>query len=253
MNDQFAQAKKFKITLDTLQVSENEYVKNYDPKSFFGIGELQDEIDFLNVNQELMDACLFFCINKLRKKYHRQQLVFDQQLYKLGLTYTKTNSSSNFDNDGKDQIKVEKSVKYFTKQESFHAKQIHPTVHNIKLMNMKGVRGYYYNKGAVTSDESEWGLYKGNSKYKNDTTKVHEEIEPMTYLEFCDQVSKQFMQQSKQIIKNKAFSLGACSVMFDPKTLFKNKIPSVKVIFIYAGKRTALISNEDFDTSIYGD
>lgn len=248
-----AQGKKFKHALDTIHVNDNTYLENYDYNTFFDIGELSDEINFLEINHELMDACLFFSINKLRKKYHRPLLEHNMNLYKVTATYTRTNYSGNFEYDKKDFARADKAVNYFAKEEQFHASQLKTVVNTQKLMNLKGVFNYYYDKPSVTTEESDWGLVKGSSKNRFDTTKTKEFIAPLTYLELCNQLSKQFASKFRKDLRSKAYSEGSCSVLFDQKTLFKKKIPSVKVIFIFAGERTALIPKEEEEISIYPD
>lgn len=247
----FGQGKKFKTMLDTMVLAENAYLTNYDEKTFFQIGDLREEINYLEIDHELLDACLFFCINRLRKKYRKSILIFNQDLYRLTTTYVHSNHSNNFDHDQKDLHRVSKAVNYFSNQKNFHAKQLYSSVETVKLMDMKGVYNYYFDKSAVVDDISEWGIYKGHSKNKNDTTKIKEEVSTLTYFGFCDKLSKVLVSDNRLALKSKAYSEVACSVLFDPKTIFRKKIPSVKIIFVYAGKRTALISNDDFDTSIY--
>lgn len=246
-----SQGKKFKLALDTIQVQDNEYLENYDYTTFFDLGELQDEIDFLNINHELLDACLFFSINKLRKKYHRPILVHDMDLYKVTATYTRTNYAGNFEYDKKDFARADKAVAYFAKENQFHSSQLKTVVNTQKLMNLKGVFSYYYDKPSVTEEESDWGIVKGSIKNRYDTTKSKEFIEPLSYLEFCSQISKQFATKFRRDLRSKAYTEGSCSVLFDPKTLYRKKIPSVKIIFIFAGKRTQLIAEETKEISIY--
>ncbi len=247
----FSQGKKFKNKLDTIQIEENEYLENYTESEFFGLSELQDEIDFLNINQKLIDACLFFSINKLRKKYHRPALEHNMDLYKMASAYTQTSYLSSFQNDKKDKTKASKAVKYFAKKLEFHSSQLKTVVNTQLLMNLKGVYQFYYDKPSVTNNESDWGIVSGSSKHRFDSTKTKEFIAPLTYSEFCNQLSKQFSLRHRKDLKNKAFSEGSCSVLLDPRTIFKKKVPSVKVIFVYAGKRTALIEGEADDVFIY--
>lgn len=247
------QSKKFKKSLDTISVSPNEYLENYSYTDFFELSELQDEIDFTNVNQELLDACLFFSVNKLRKKYHRPILENNMDLYKLSAAYTHSNGSSSFESDKKDFQKASKAVNYFARTKSYHSGQLKTVVNTQKLMDLKGVFNYYYDKSSVKNEESDWGLVKGDSKNRLDSTKTKEYIEPLTYLDFCDQLSKQFGMKFKKDLRNKAYSEAACSVLIDSKSVFKKRIPSAKIIFVFTGKRTELIEQQEENVTIYPD
>jgi hypothetical protein len=240
-----AQTKRFKLWMDTVQMEENSYFEQYDYKSFFVLGETQDQIDFENIDQELLDACVFYAINKNRKKLHRKQLTHSQELYKTASVYTQYSSSYAFDGDKRDIKNADKVIKYFAMKNDFNCAQLNTTVTLCQLMDKKPLQKFHYNRKKDKNEESDLGLYKRSVKRINDSTVVREELNPMTYVQFAEYITRYYIKRQLRTMRSKAWTSASCSVIVDPRTLHKNKLPSAKIVYVLAGQRTALIEEED--------
>jgi hypothetical protein len=241
----YSQSKKFKKWIDTVQIEDNQYIKENTYKTFYGLAEIDDEIDLLNYNHHLLDACLFFSINHWRKKRSRKSFTHSQELYKTASVYTRYYSSNSFSGDTKDIQKAKKTVKYVANKYNYHCSQLTATVHTSKVMNIKNFKRFHYDRKDVKNGDSEFGLYKGNIELRNDSTIVREEISTMTYRQFAKFLFTSYLNQNGRILRGKSWSEASCSVVIDARTIHKSKLPSAKIVLILAGQRTALIPEED--------
>lgn len=239
-----SQSKKFKKWVDTTTITENKYILNHTIETFFSDPIIKQEIDLLNIDKELLDACVFFTINKARKKLHRRQLIYSQTLYKSASIYSEFYNQNYFKKEAKNNFKAIKNVKYAIRKWSYHCSQINVSISNCRLLDIKNSSRFYYDKKSVQNGESELGVFHGQNIDKYDSTIVKEEVKPYTYEGFANIISKTFVKRNARDIRNKAWQEGACSVVVDKRTLYRNKIPSAKLIFIYGAQRTALIPAE---------
>jgi hypothetical protein len=239
----FGQSKKVRKCLDTIQTRENEYLNSYDVTSFNGISEIQDKIDPLNINQSLLDAAVFFEVNAIRKKLKKSILNHSQKLYKCALMYTKLHSSRFFD-DSKDNVSAKTIINYAASKFNYECALLEVNVSFNSVMDIDKNATFHFDKRDYEQGKSEYGLFHGPLELKYDTTHERKEIEYLTFKKFAVNVSNQYLRMIKKEKKKHHWTEGSCSVMIDKKTLFTHKLPSAKIIFIFAKKRTALLPVE---------
>lgn len=234
---------KIKKCLDTIQAKENIYLTEYENNSYKGISEINLKIEPTNINQSLLDAVVFFEVNSIRKKLKKVQLMHSQTLYKCALMYTKLHSSKYFD-ETKDNVSAYSIVKYAASKFNYECALLEVQVSFNSLININKNTTYHFDKKDYENGISEYGLYEGPLELKYDSTKTRKELEFLTYQKFAQNVSLQYLKIIKKEKKKHNWTEGSCSVVIDKKTLFTHKLPSAKIIFIFAKKRTALLPVE---------
>lgn len=238
--DCYAQSKKIKRCLDTLQTRENDYLNRFTFDDFYGLPRIQDRIDPKDADQSLMDASVFFAVNLLRKKYKKGSLLHSQTLYKCVLMYTKMHSSTAFD-ESKDDISAKTIMKYAASKFDYECALLEVKVNLNTIMDIGKKEVYHFDKSSYVAGESEYGLYQGPVELKYDSTVVRKELEFLTYEKFAKSVAQQYLKIIKTERRKHNWTEGSCSVAIDKRSLFTSRLPQAKIIFVFAKKRTALL------------
>lgn len=239
-----AQSKKYKAHIENYKCDSNTYFSEYSCSEFLNSDLADEELDLLNVDSDLLNATVFFTINKYRKKKRRAQLVHSPELDKCASSYASYYSSSSFKRTDGNKRKSGKAAKYAAKKFGFKGAFVE-VVFSKKAMLDKKKLGVYYHDGKATREKGDdLGLYYGKRPSRNDTTEK-EPIEPYTYRTFAEDLVEQWFKGSNsRISKSKALTIASCYVVLDKRTLFNSKMPSAKAIFILGGNRTELLPNE---------
>ena len=98
---------------------ENEYLENYNTLSFFKTKLADQVIDLENIDEDLINATLFFYLNKKRKKGRRKVFHRNESLFQTCKNFTEKYSSSSFNGFKKRKSRFEKSLKKSFKQTNF--------------------------------------------------------------------------------------------------------------------------------------
>lgn len=236
-----AQSKKFRAFVDTIEVETNTLIEGNDWKTFLNSGQADEELDLLDIDQELLNATLFFVINQQRKKKRRGELFYSEPLYKSAVGYAKYYRSSSFRRTDGNKRKSNKAVTYTAHKHDFKGAFVEVLISKPAMLNKKRLKNFYHDSRATRVKGDDLGLFYGEKRVKGDTTE-QVPIENYTYRSFCEQiVNRWFTGRNRKITKNKALKYASCYVVLDEKSLFKSKIPYAKVIVVFGGFRTDLI------------
>jgi len=242
----FGQSKKFKAYADTVQVEANPYIQNHNWETFFASENIDQELNLLDVDNDLLNATVFFTINKYRKKKRRVPFVADSALFVGANAYGNYYRSSSFRRSEWTSKKANKNSKYTAQKFGFNGEFVKAIISKPALLDKKVFLDFYHDHKADEELADDLGLYYGTKPKPGDSIGELKPIEPYTYRSFAEILAKQWcFGAGKRTIKNKGYSVAACYVLMDEKSLFKSRIPNAKAIFILGGNQMDLLPHED--------
>lgn len=242
------QSKRYKAFIDSFEVSANSYFQDYSATEFLNSGLADEELDLLDVDNELLNAVVFFTINKYRKKKRRKEFKHSKELDKCATGYVSYYRFSSFRQTKGNQKKSKKAAKYGADKFGFKGAYIRVIYSQKAMLDKDKLKHFYHDVKASREDGDDIGMYYGNRPSRGDTS-VQTPIEPYTYRSFADDLVKQwFKGRNSRLSKSKALTYASCYVLLDSKTMFKSKVPSAKVILIFGGFRTELLPSTPIET-----
>ena len=93
-----------------------------------------------------------------------------------------------------------------------------------------------YNK---SDTDTEFHLFYGEKPKKRDKDKSRLEIPHHSYLSFAKQLLSNLESDNKKNLYSKSYKWGGLHLQWYYKSINKNKIPQIKMIFILGGYQTA--------------
>lgn len=217
--------KKFLAELDTSLVNRNPYIQQYTTATFWQQSFTQELIDPNNINKDLLEAAIFFKINRLRGKRKMKELKYNAQLSKLAQNY------GQYD-------KRKKRVTFLPKK--VIKKAAEKMGYYGGFIDMNGGIASLLKKASnytILTENGERVFYHGTSK-RVAKSKKPIPVAKLSYADWAKQFKRRWLAAA---LKDKAFSDMGCAV----KLINTNnqKIPSAKVIVITGGYRLALLSD----------
>ena len=138
----FGQIKYFS-QVDSSGIEVNSIIKEHTTTSFFDGGLGEAEFDVFDPNKEMLEACIFFTINRLRIEKKRDALRFNPILQQMTRTYTEYYSSSRFSSNIKNRLRLTKIFKNIPRYLYLDFKLYNGYVNNLYAVDYdKG--GYYF-------------------------------------------------------------------------------------------------------------
>jgi hypothetical protein len=168
--------------------------------------------------------------NKNKKDLFQQSLLLTE-ISHFSMIHAKSLFSSNVKRKWSDENKIKRLMRYSLK--SFGL----VSIHTFTIPVLKEERQFFYDKNGP---DGGYNLYKGKKedliKLKEDF--VHVPLELYTYEEIASMLKNKMRTSkiSKEIQTKRACAFGYYFYL-NPKTLYKNKIPTVKCIVILGHKR----------------
>jgi hypothetical protein len=237
-----SQTKRFLANADTNLLVQNAYFKNYDNSaSFFGSGAANEELIPYNIDQELLNATVFFMFNKIRKQKHRTELEFSPQLELAAYNFIKQYSVFKFKKLKNNNARISKILPFLFKKLNIKQGVSKGLVVLPQLVDYKFGKRFYYDK---EDEETDLKMYYGR---KIDADKEEEglvkiPIPTYTYYSFAEKLVRDLMSSfPSRFAKSKSYEKAACYLAVDEKSLYKRKIPRARAIIILSGKRTAQV------------
>lgn len=219
--------------------TENSYIEQYTYQSFFETNLPDQEIDVNDIDEELLNATLFFYINKKRAKGRRKALIPSESLFMAcsnilekysGNTINKLGTySSNKRRNKKKNSKLQKILKKHSKGNGFKGSFVSAELMYLPVMKISKGEKYFFDD-ELEEGENNFFFGKKNKRKKDPTP-----IASHSYLSLVKQIIKQKPRQ----IKAKQFSELGCQIQIVQKS--KKKIPYVKVIWMLGGYRLSLV------------
>lgn len=237
------QSKRYRAFIDSFEVSVNKYFQDYTATEFLNSDLADKELDLLNVDDDLLNAVVFFTINKYRKKKRRKEFKYSKELDKCAKGYVSYYRFSSFRQTAGNKKKSKKAAKYGADKFGFKGAYIRVLYSQKAMLDKEKLKHFYHDVKASREDGDDVGMYYGNRPSRGDTTE-QTPIEPYTYRSFADDlVSQWFKGANSRLSKSKALTYASCYVLLDSRTMFKSKMPSAKAILIFGGFRTELLPN----------
>lgn len=235
----FGQSKKFKKFADTTKVEVNPYLSSTSYNEFISsTPEVNDVLDLENINQNLLNATVFYTFNKMRQKKRRVEIELSKSLFEAANVYGYYYRSSSFKPSEYNSRKAKKAIKYINKKNDYHVHYINTFLNKSIVFDKSRFRNFYHDKNQEEGD----GYYYGIKPKRGDTIQEIEPIPLYTYLTFAEQLVNDFFSgASNRISKNKAITLGACYVFISEENVNKSYLPFARVLFVLGGKRTDLL------------
>ncbi len=234
------QTNKFLANLDTNLLQQNTFISSYDnSESFFSTGVAEQELIPFDVDEELLNATVFFMINERRRKSHRSDLEFSSELELTAYNFVKQFSVFKFKKLKNNNAKVSKILPYVFKKLGIKNGLSKGLVSMPQLVDYQFGKRFYYDK---SDDETDLQLFYGKritqKEIENGELKIP--VPTYTYRGFAEKIVDDFFSGfSGRYAKSKSYTMAACYIQVDENSLHKNKIPRAKAIFILGGKRTA--------------
>jgi hypothetical protein len=235
-----AQTTRILAGMDTVEHQPNAYIEgNKDWREFFQNGVAGEEMDLLELDQELLNAAVFFTINKYRKKIGRAPLRYSKELDVMAHNYINSYSRNSFKPTKKNRDRIIKTIRFSAKKAQFRGGLLQTNVAVPYMIDYRKNRTYHYDK---KNEETDLKLFYGSRPTGEDTTAHIVPIPLHSYASFADGLVKSwFSKWGRRNSRSKAFSYGAVHIELDKNSLFKNRIPNAKAIQMMGGKRTGLL------------
>jgi len=235
-----AQSTRFLANLDTTYVPENIYLTDYNLESYYSSGVGDVEIKYGELESDLLNAAVFYALNKERERKRKTSLTYNIHLDYLAYNCVHYFSKSKFKPSKKNDLLYEKNLYLAARSEkmSCHLFSAHTSI--IPIMNIEPKRKMHRLRGDTRSP---FGLYyRATSEPEKDEEKEPEDIvEALTYNEFANKVVKALYKGKRRSrLSSKSYETMACYVYIDPRSMNRNKPPYAKVIQIIGAKRLTL-------------
>ena len=140
------QSKNFLTNIDTFLTPDLKYFKLYDAESFFDEGLADEQMDPTNINNDLLNATVFFMTNRIRIKKKREPLKFSEELYAIAYNYLKLKSARKFENNKNNKDKYLNELPNVADIFNFKGNLTSLNIENINAVKYKKNKVFYYDK-----------------------------------------------------------------------------------------------------------
>lgn len=223
------------FSLDSAFSIDTSYYYVYDYNTFFSSGLSNTELDPTKPDYDLLNATVFFTLNKIRVSKRRVPYIFSSNLYKTAYYYNSMYNSGKLDNIEKNQKRIRKKFNLVCKAFGFKGALTGFSIASINSINQKQRKKFYYDKKDSTTSLR---LFIGEKPKSSDTSFIAQPVKLYTYQEFADALMKSWKISTDSFNKrSRAYTLGACCITIDGRTLYKRKFPKAKTIFVFGGYR----------------
>ncbi|MES2513565.1 MAG: hypothetical protein V4580_05445 [Bacteroidota bacterium] len=151
--------------------------------------------------------------------------------------YTQTLRAAKFESTSENKLRIGKKIKKACKSNGYRNAFIDYHITSVNCVNFKGSKFYYDREDTETQTHLFIGTKptkkeKADEKFKSIPLKLY------TYNELADLIAKQFISDEGSFkILNNGFDKFGFSIAVEQRTLFRHKLPKVKVIVIVGGNR----------------
>lgn len=235
-----AQVKKFISNLDTNLTCKNAYIDQYDDyEAFFSSGVSDMELNPYDVDQDLLNATVFFMMNKVRKKRHRSKFDHCKGLALISHNFIKQFSVFKFRRLKNNNARVSKILPMAFREVHIKKGLSRGIVEMPYLVDYKWGKSFHYDEDDTETDLK---MYYGTD-VDPEEGEVKTPIPMHTYTSFADRlVNNMFVGFTSRYMRSKSYSMAACYVEVDQKSIHKkHKIPRARAIILLSGKRVAMI------------
>jgi len=189
------------LSVNTFQ--ENEYLENYNTVSFFESKLADQTIDLENIDEDLINATLYFYINKKRTERRRKAFHRNESLFQTCQNFTEKYSGNSLKRFRKKKTRFEKLLKKSLKQTEFNGTYFNGLVDYIPLLKFNKKKKYVYDE-EFNDGENLFFYKKKKRKQPLISIEVH------TYLSLAERIFKRsnFQERSRSISGKESLYFG---------------------------------------------
>ncbi len=215
---------------------------NQSSEEFFASGVADKDLTLADTDPELLNATVFHAINKMREQKGKEAFIYSPELQKLVTSYMSKVENKNFANGEIIRKKFLKTILKEAKEKGFKGTLVDLNVLQAQAIHYNNKIFFYNKKDAST----ELHLFYGERPAKQDKKQDREAIPHYTYKGFAENlVSTLLKLDAENKTTSKAYKFSACVLQWDYSSLYKNKIPQIKLIQIVGGFQTDLIKDTE--------
>ena len=195
------------------------------------------DFDPTNPNYDLLKNLVIEKLNHKRIKKNKTTLEFNEALQKTADAYVAIFSASKLEKTSNNKLYIGKKIKRNCKSNGYSNAFIDYDITSIVCMSSSNLIFYYDKEDNETSTHLFIGKKpskkeKLDPKYKKKPLKLH------SYSHLADLLVKQFITDEGNFkILNNGYDKYGFALAVEQRTLFKNKIPKLKLILIMGGNR----------------
>lgn len=217
--------------LDSSYVPGNSIIQNFTDSSYFESGRGKEIIDLQKIDQDLLNAAIFFTVTKVRTKRKKTELKYEADLEFAAYNCTNYFHKSKFIFPKKTRLKYEKLLFQWALKTNRKENLLSANVGYFSLLDAPRRR-------SIRNESSTHGFFQW---YYLDKEKNKVPVEFLTYDAFAEKVVKELSSGfNSSYFYSQSYNSMACFAEVDVSTKTKSKGPMVKVIQIVAGNRFSL-------------
>ncbi|MFM7022913.1 MAG: hypothetical protein ACKOXB_08035 [Flavobacteriales bacterium] len=205
---------------------------------FFASGVADKILTVADTDPELLNATVFHAINKMRQQKGKEALLHSPEMQKLAASYMGKVENRNFASADVIRKKFLKNILKDAKENGFKGTLLDLNVLQSQAVDYNG-KTFFYNK---KDQSTELHLFYGERPTKQDKKQDREAIPNYTYKSFAENLVTALLKLDKENkTTSKAYKYSACVLQWDYSSLYKKKIPQIKLIQVVGGFQTDLI------------
>lgn len=193
--------------------------------------------DPVNPDYDLLKSLVIEKVNKKRVKKNKSVIIINEGLQVTAESYVAMYSSSKLQKSSYNNLRVGKKIKLYCKANGYDNAFMNYDIASVNCMNF-GNSKFYYDK---EDEDSSTHLFQGNKPTKKerlDPSFKKNEVKLYSYNELAELLVKQFINDEGNFkILNNGYDKYGFALSVERRTLYKNKIPKIKLILIMGGNR----------------
>ncbi len=198
---------------------------------------MAQDFDPVNPDYSLLKNLVLEKLNQKRAKKNNTTLTNNASLQITANTYVSLFSYTKLEKNEKNKLRINKKIKKNCQLNGYKNAFIDYHIASINCMNFNNKIFYYDKEDAETTTH----LFIGNKPTKKEKAKdgfVANPIKPYSYNQLADLIVRQFVTDDGSFkILNNGFDKFGFELAVERRTLFKKKIPKIKIIIILGGNR----------------
>lgn len=228
-----SQSTRFLLNLDTTYSAHNSYIENYTLEEYYASGAGDKQIEYGTLESELLNAAVFFALNKERQKRRKTALSYDPHLDYLAYNCTHYFSKSKFRYSKRNDLLYERNLYLAARYMPMKCHLFSANTSLTPIMEVDPKRKIHKN---LEDPSNPYGLYYRSPPELKD--EPEEAVEVMTYNEFALKVVESlYSRKTRRRLISKSYEVMACYVYIEPRSMNRNKPPYAKVIQIMGARR----------------
>ncbi|MES2761192.1 MAG: hypothetical protein V4677_03255 [Bacteroidota bacterium] len=195
------------------------------------------DFDPVNPDYDLLKQLVLDKINNKRARKAKTILQNNAALQLTSDNYTQTLRASKFESTNENKLRINRKIKKACKFNGYKNAFVDYHITSINCVNFKGSKFYHDREDTDTKTHLFVGT-RPTKKEKADEKFKAVPIKLYTYQELADLIAKQFISDEGSFkILNNGFDKYGFSLAVEQRTLFRHKLPKIKMIVIVGGNR----------------